>query len=102
MDARGLCLVMGCHAGEWPSVRGHRSPGGGFGVAAPSARGRDGRGRQPPVCRPEQVRAWSPPSRTRELAARERPTSSATKARRSGPPGHRAKIKNRRSPLTGG
>jgi hypothetical protein len=58
-------------------MRGKQSPGR-LWRRRPSARGRDGRGRQPPVCRPEKVRAWSPPSRTRRLAARERPTTTRT------------------------
>jgi hypothetical protein len=99
-DASGRTGIMSGHGvsrGEWPSIRGTAVPGGGFGVAAPSARGRDGRGRQPPGLPPRQVRAWSPPSRTRELAAREQPTSSTTRARR-GPPvtGRRSKADARR------
>src|ERR1700684_306542 len=50
-----------------------------------------------PVCRPEQVRTWSPPSRTRKLAARERPTSSTTRTTRpTGKPGGRSRTDARR------
>jgi hypothetical protein len=52
VDARRLCLVMGLPPGRDQQRQGRGSPGGGFGVAAPSARGRDGRGRQPPGLSP--------------------------------------------------
>ena len=101
-DASGRAGIVSGHgvttgAGP-PAPGGRQSPGRLWHCRPPLREGATGRGRQPPVCRPEQVRSWSPPPRTRELAARERPTSSTTRARRSGQPvtGRRSRTDARR------
>jgi len=65
VDARGCVRSWGYHRGESYSARGRQSRGAALASPPPLRGGATGAAASRPVCRPEQARGWSPPSRTR-------------------------------------
>ena len=98
-ELAGLCLVMALPPGRDSSAMGRQSQGAALASPHPSARGRDGRGRQPPGLLPRAGSRVVPAVTNARSDSARAPNVLDTRARRGRRPGHREKIKNRRSPL---